>query len=685
MPDTATAPEIKPTEILASTQREVQTPTFAGTETEAQKKLREAHEKAGKIRELQSQHPEDLKKQLVEVTEVGSFSEQDLESTKSLLSSEQAKTAAEGITPLIKYLEAARKARINRSEVATELGANADEILKKTAELLITRGNLLEKFSDLKDAFEGNDNALRGHVEDLIARDPRFQNELVKELKRIRDEAHENLRSDPQAEELERTKTEKGDVEELQDQQTEIIKTQLEARSVPADRIDAILKTINTGDAGFAISRTVDSIIDASGIQNVSYLDAYRQDASAVRTAETERTQLEQQLNQARRGKQNPQTAELIKSLDDQILRKGSAIDDLKQKQGDRKNNYESTFNVDDAGFEAQLQSLDEARAMLNPENSLNRAIQYATSNGQRLKELTRQVSTLESNTELTQRVAQRENDREKLSSALENAVGTAIGRFLEKKYDDYVSSQNVLIRASEKEAEKKGEKWLAESTKKLKEAMDKWGKFNPKTRKMELDRGNIGKSIRELAANSATGEDGSRKNVAKIVNFELDPEKAREQIAIDIKGEGTTFDSLTDIEKANAEALLKKRTADFEKLYSEHGVSYKERLTAAFFEARRAHDINFLGKNLGELSLTGDEWKILDSQFGLLIEQKLQSSKDGQKVMQDLRERGIVPDKKLKWLLWILLTLGVGAAGFVAAPAAAAAIGAVKSAGSAF
>lgn len=77
--------------------------------------------------------------------------------------------------------------------------------------------------------------------------------------------------------------------------------------------------------------------------------------------------------------------------------------------------------------------------------------------------------------------------------------------------------------------------------------------------------------------------------------------------------------------------------------------------------------DILFEG-TLGSLALTDAQFKNLAEQYSSEMETALASSKQAQEMLKGLKEKGINPNINLKWLLWLLIILGViGGVAFIA------------------
>ncbi len=661
-------------EVKASTVATVLGGAAAGSEAE---KLAKALSMAESARKAGTEHPADLRAQLVDVSKVSRFTDADSAALKNIISpsgtNARAETALTGLTDIIRYNEAARTADATGKGIDTVVGGDWDRLHKEVVSRIVNDGNLLSKFPGISEITNTDHRALL--IEELIARDPRLQNEISAELTRIASEAKDQLKPDPQADELKRTLEERDNLSELQTEQITIIRNELAAQGVPADKIDSIIKTANTGDAGFAVQRTFDAIVAAKGIKNTKYIESYQKQTTDIASAEKDKADIQKQLNDELR-KTKGRNADLITSLGNQLTEKDTKITEARNAQNRTKDFYKTTYSVDDAGFETDIQSYRDARAVLDTESSFNRAIQYATSNGLKLKEAEAKLATLNGNAEITARASERKKASEKLTSDLENAVSTAMGRFMEKKYADFITDEQTRLGAAAKEAAHKGEKNQEKNLKKLKDEIKKFGHIDKTSRKIVRDRQKIGDKMKEFAYYAGNGEDGKKHLIASEIGFKIDKEEGRNEISSTLFS-GRAYDTLNDEEKAKVDADYTKQSADFDKLVTEHGDAYMKSLVSNFIAERGKLDRTVFGKPMGSLALTSDEWKTVYPLLTPMIDNELANNKAGKRMMGELRAKGIVPDSKMKWLIWALLAAGIGTIGAVGILPAAAAIGA--------
>lgn len=277
-------------------------------------------------------------------------------------------------------------------------------------------------------------------------------------------------------------------------------------------------------------------------------------------------------------------------------------------------------------------------------------------------------IAKTDSTQEATRERSARLQKETELITNLQSILPKAIADVLTDRMSELNIHESTRLRRAIAEENKKGNTWSEEALKKLLDAQSKrWIEYSPRERKNEIHGNTIKEDVATLAAN---GDTGAKEIFAGIVGHTLDDASLKNEISNADFG-GMTYSALSDEEKTKVNEKFQRYRDNFNTLYAANGDKFKQKLLQDFFAARGKFG-NRIQTLLGskEFALTNDQWQKLNENFGPLMESGLNSSKDAQKAIKDLREKGIMPDTKMRWLIWILLgTLGAatGAGGAIA------------------
>jgi len=680
MPDGTTAtPEAPPVKMVdtLTVGGEIKPNAFSlrnVAEQAARDQIRESEARNKKIQDLKNaegESPEAALASLGKKAEVPEYTQRDLSETITAVGKPAGLEAT--LKPIAQYLEAIKLSQRQGTDLNTELDKISD-IRQEIGKLILNRGGLFEKFPVLKTAFGGNETAAATYIEQNLGRDSIFQKTIVKELTEIHDAAKDLPPPGKEAEELKKLTDNRDKIKDVRDQQIDSFKQKLAAEDLTDPAIiEDILKSVNAGDPNLTLSNTVDAIIKAKGIQSIPWLESYTKQESIVNTEQNRKRGLEAQLNTETAKGQKANTTR-VTDLRNQIQQADTDITAAETARNNTKKHYMDTFSIDDAKFTNQLQGLQSAKDLKDPQSSISQTINFIHSSDQKFNEAQAQVDAVENNPEVAQKIKEANKARQDLLRRLEGVVDTAVAETLTQRYNKLVEDNNILLEASKKKAEKSGKTWKAGGIDRIKNLSKSMGEYNPKTRKFEYKPENIGKIAHNLATYSAEGENGTRVMFAKEIGFKLDPQELKDSVASEIL-RNRKYDELTPEQKLDADNIIQQRTVDFEAIYAEHSENFNKRVFETFAASRGFMDK--IGK--GNLSLSDDEIRILNKQFGTLMDSELE--KTGLK--KALKEMGAENNGKLKILLAILAILAASVTITAAAPAVMAAGAAAKGAAS--
>lgn len=676
MPDTPVTPELTRSGVLTSTHHEIKQSTIdtavaTSTGDEAQR-LKDSTEMASSARKAKKEHPTDLSAELKDMGKVARFTNANLEDLKKKLlrgtpNEERVNAAVSRIENLIKYTEGCRNAETSGRGVDVEIGAEWEDIRKSVVDLIISDGKILEKFPDLNGI---SDEAARiAFIEEVVARDPRLQHIVSEELKSILSKAEALVPEDSVAK-LAKLTDSLTPLTALQEATTERLQTTLKNEGLTDEQNEQIAKLIELGETPDRIMRQVSSMVKNN--KNIDpNLVSYGEDLSARALHEKEVADFNNQLNQEKANVDktgSPKRPSEIARLESLVRQAEQRKETAERNMEAKRNAYKARHGLtDDAAFEGKYQEFVAVTDLLKDGSPLLEDITAAVDNQTQIASINASIKEIESDPDIKSKSEAFKKQSEELTSELENLISTSMGRFIEKKIIDFTADQQTILNAAAREAEKNGEKWIADSTKKIKEKMKEWGHYNPATRKMDRNRDEIIKDIRGYTVAVANGEDGTKYLLSKVVGFNLDADSEKNELARTLTSDtSTTYETLTSEQKMQVDAVFNKKTADFNRLVAEHGDTIKENLMANYIDARGFRDK--LG--LGDLTLNSVELAALEKGMGALIDDKLEKNQQSKQILENLRAKGIRPDFKMKWLLYLLLGIGglaVGAAGLAA------------------
>lgn len=123
----------------------------------------------------------------------------------------------------------------------------------------------------------------------------------------------------------------------------------------------------------------------------------------------------------------------------------------------------------------------------------------------------------------------------------------------------------------------------------------------------------------------------------------------------------------------ADLDALPDAQKQTLNALYDQMGENYTSKIFTSYFMASRVVDQGFIMKALRgrfkgirvegsfkNISLKEFEWEKLGEQFGEKLGAALNKSKEGKQILENLKAQGVTPGFRLKWIMYLLATLGI-------------------------
>ena len=238
------------------------------------------------------------------------------------------------------------------------------------------------------------------------------------------------------------------------------------------------------------------------------------------------------------------------------------------------------------------------------------------------------------------------------LIDEIDTIVTSSVKDVLVDRLKDLDQVELVRLKEAEEKAKEKGEEDVAAAIHRIAQrSKDHWVSYDESTRKRSVDKDEMASDMRTLAYQ---GEDGVKRLILRDLTGTGDGV---------IAARGTGADEImwesVDLETG----LSDEQKAIVDKIYTDQGNFYKEKLMRDYFASRNLGNKigDFLGT--GSMTLKDHEWRLLEQNFGAMLEARLKESPEAQKILKQLQERGVAPDSKKKWYLFMILGV-LGAAG---------------------
>lgn len=705
MPDAPTAPEINATQVLTQMEHKMSTPVFTSDTTGA-KDIQKGIEEAQRALELSEKDPDKLRESLVGFQIAPEYTQADFEASAAALNLPS--DLKKELMNITKYLEAARTARLTGRSVAEVLGGDAADTQSEVADILIKRGNLKEKFPALTEAYD-KDTDLKSFIEELLARDPRFQKRMVDKLIKISEDIKTQLKTTTETEEIKKLRIDKDVFEGRIPAQIEAIKNTLKGIGLTEEEdIEELLKEVKSGvPIKSMLLKAEGMLVKVNGIQErYTDLKDYTIKVSEVDTISAAIKGKKEELGRlgTGKGRDNQRADMLLKDIADLETQLPRA-----QGRADATRDSLVSQNYTQQQFEEDLRKFNKIKGATDENSALTSYINDYRENAEKVSELNSKIKNMEPE-KTPEEKAQEEKNKRELTRRLETAVGEAIAELLADKYDAYKNNQDLLIRAAIKDAEKHNKEFKAGALKRVKQEKESWSIF--KNGKFVRNPDAVVARLRQAAEISANGGDAKREILGEITGVSLTLDGMRDRMVaekfpgkkyselnpvdrqniddgVEARREShlkdtvaselppslkaNTYDALSPEGKAAADKIIEQRTQEFNEILSEQGDSFMAGLFVEYSASIGLWDK--LGR--GKLSLTKDEISQLNRVYSSLMDKEISQSSIGKL----LREKAL-PDSKKKWLLYIAILLGLGIAAVGVAPTAAAVGAAAKGIG---
>jgi len=243
--------------------------------------------------------------------------------------------------------------------------------------------------------------------------------------------------------------------------------------------------------------------------------------------------------------------------------------------------------------------------------------------------------------------------EESRILGQLEGAIGRAMADTLDAR-------RTKMIELQDKDLKEKAEKDKTGAIKKVAEAQRKDEiEDDERNRTRIIHADTIGDKVRYLSYHV---DDGIKRLMLKDLAFpniswrtvDLDSGLSSEQ-KVQLDAAYTTADTYRDKLMTNYFTAVQLGGGfGMQRLFKGVGRELSRDLKIGEYK-----DIRWDG-SAANLTFRDHEWKALDQKFGKQIDEALSKSKEGSDCLKQLKEKGIVPSFKLKWLLYILLALGL-------------------------
>lgn len=258
-----------------------------------------------------------------------------------------------------------------------------------------------------------------------------------------------------------------------------------------------------------------------------------------------------------------------------------------------------------------------------------------------------------------------------------EASIQDDLDRVLSMAVIDTVNERYDIVTAQE-------QKVLAEEAKKTENADDKavvsgleksFIEFNPATRQKIVHQQDIDSAMKMLAYE---GFDGIKRQMLRHMDFKTPQLDASGNPVLDASGNPVMIN--VDYRTVDLSTLPDDQKKRLDAMFAKYGDAYQNKIMKDAFAAR-----TFTSKLVDKLpgtsvmGLRKHEWVMLEEKFSGKLTEALGKSQEASQMLKNLEAQGIMPDFKTKWLLAILLGLGIAAVGLPALGGVGAAASTIK------
>jgi len=529
--------------------------------------------------------------------------------TKS--SFESGKEVAEPISNLILYTDIIEQSKaLNKSAervAIDERRMNGGQWVKcrgDALKYLLEEGVMREIFPELYDGTMSQD-SVKAFLETTLASDPKLRQKLSEKMKSAlqRAKSFEEAETDPGLKQAEETKNSLSS--EINQRLERIIGDLRDSGlEIESDVRDDLERMVKEGRSGEAIRKKVEQVFIGS------FSDQQRKQINDYLAANQQVASLREELTGLIRG-------EYKDKVEEELI-------------GARQNLAQLSAGLNQAsGFSAAFSRYQKISKILGGDPQTTPLLQEFTElirKGQEYRKSEQDIQAKKPDAEKKMKAkrANRLQQESELISDMEQYLKDSIIETVTERMEEAEGFEKQRLNEI-------AEKANTEGVKRVKDSMStRWieYKHDGKKRKREVHTKNISQDIRYALYHGEEDE-----GIKRLVLRDLEVTEWKTIKFSDLQGE---------------------QKAMFEESWQKCGEDYKKKLLTSFFEARSAVHV------VGPLSLKGHEWKLLEKHFGGTIDDALSKSKEGQDALNKIKEKGIVPGFKLKYLLYVLLALGL-------------------------
>ncbi len=591
---------------------------------------------------------------------------------------ERAKQSIDKISKLLTYTqvlkEAARDGKTPQEVYTkppyslrdTAWNKNKDEALNA----LLNDGGILSKFSDEMAGLTPDQQ--RAYVDAVLATDPELNQKIIgklgEALKQAQELAPVSKTRERAALDSQKTKSE----EDIQKAYDSIFGTLSVDRTSPEGiALEAEIKDLlRTGAPHTEIQNKVYvSLLKNAGINNMRDLRDYDKASLDVMDKQVQIQVRRQMMIDRNAGPDKNKAADLAK-LQNQINNLTVELGTSKTRELDTISKLGLTEDETKEALQKSKEIAEDVYGTPDPIDGTTKiggigsATERLHTKNADLERVNEEIKTSDATPEAQMEKRKRISEETAIIEDIENIMSASVEEMLLARHAELIILENTRLNKAIEEAQKNGDKWQEEKLKLLKTNMEtQWIDMTGKNTVTHKD--TIKRHSQQLAQN---GEDGAKQVFAESVGYDLDETTAKDALGHELFGFVGPYATLTDSQKEQVDITHKDRLAKFDSLYSSEGEAFKTRLLRSLVTARGLKEKMGIGD-----FLNNNEWKMLDANFGGIINDAVKNSSEAQKALAAAREKGIniAPNSPLKWVLWALL-VGVGAMGVNAASNAA-------------